>query len=187
MRCGETSRSPTTRWCNVSSRFGANSERRRTASRPFGDAATCSTARFIKNRQAIRTFVVRRRHRPPLPRDQRRRHRTQVNRSALTQICAQPLRIALGVVFVVLAVIAGRSFLRPNIATGPVPATVQFTISPPPGTAFGAPGLDQHRNDRHRVVPGWLTTGVRCHGSCRPKPYLAAAARDARRATGSSD
>ena len=27
------------------------------------------------------------------------------------------------------------------MATGPVPTTVQFTISPPPGTAFGAPGV----------------------------------------------
>src|SRR5262245_5585494 len=27
------------------------------------------------------------------------------------------------------------------MATGPVPATVRFTISPPPGTAFGAPGF----------------------------------------------
>src|SRR5262249_42737622 len=66
---------------------------------------------------------------------------SQVKRSAVAQMRAHPLRLASGVLFVVLAVIAGRSLLRPNMATGPVPATVQFTISPPPGTAFGAPGV----------------------------------------------
>jgi Tol biopolymer transport system component/DNA-binding winged helix-turn-helix (wHTH) protein len=66
---------------------------------------------------------------------------SQVKRSAVAQISAHPLRIASGVLFVVFAVIAARFLLRPNMATGPVPTTVQFTISPPPGTAFGASGV----------------------------------------------
>jgi Tol biopolymer transport system component/DNA-binding winged helix-turn-helix (wHTH) protein len=66
---------------------------------------------------------------------------SKAKRSVIAQMIAQPLRTAFGVAFVVLAVIAGRSLLRPNMPSGSVPATVQFTISPPPGTAFGVAGF----------------------------------------------
>jgi eukaryotic-like serine/threonine-protein kinase len=66
---------------------------------------------------------------------------SNATRSALARMSARLLPIAFGVAVVVLAVIAGRSLIRPNMSTESVPATVQFTISPPPGTAFGAPGF----------------------------------------------
>jgi len=61
--------------------------------------------------------------------------------SAPVRMSARPLPIALGVGAIVLAVLAGRSLLRPNASTGSVAAIVRFTISPPPGTAFGASGF----------------------------------------------
>jgi Tol biopolymer transport system component len=47
--------------------------------------------------------------------------------------------VAVGVI--VLAVIAGRSLLRRNVSTESLATAMRFTISPPPGTAFGAQGF----------------------------------------------
>jgi len=66
---------------------------------------------------------------------------SKAGRSAIAQMTARPLRTAFGVAFVVLAVIAGRSLRRSNTSTESAPATLQFTIPPPPGTAFGANGF----------------------------------------------
>jgi DNA-binding winged helix-turn-helix (wHTH) protein len=63
------------------------------------------------------------------------------NRSALERMSARHLPIAFGVGVVVLALVAGRSLLRPNAATGSGATAVRFTIPPPLGTAFGASGV----------------------------------------------
>jgi len=66
---------------------------------------------------------------------------SKADSSALARMSARRLPIAFGVVAVVLAVIAGRSLLHPNASTGLAAAVARFTIAPPPGAAFGAPGF----------------------------------------------
>jgi eukaryotic-like serine/threonine-protein kinase len=61
--------------------------------------------------------------------------------SVLARMSGRLLLIAVGIGVVVLAVIAGRQLLRPNVSTGSVATPVLFTIPPPPGSAFGTSGV----------------------------------------------